>query len=431
MAGNTLTLEFAGDADKLKRAAREANTAVDSVAQASRDAASQFSDTAQEASRFEQRMGNLGAATSGLTDAVDSLGGGLQAVADIQDYARDRAQRLARANVDVMQAQEDYNQALRDSKQAAIDADQAEVDLEQARLDQKTALKDYNAAVKEHGRNSDEAKQASIDLKQAGVDVKQAQEDAAQATRDGTQANIDAKTAQVDLADAMHEAKPPELQGWADKLNLITPLLSALVGIVGLVTAAQWAFNASLLASPVTWIVLGIGVLIGAIVLLVKNWDKVKAAGGAAWRWVKDRASDAWGYVKQIPGWVADRFGKIGSAISRPFRNAFNQISFAWNNTVGRLSWSVPGWIPGIGGNSISVPNLPTFHKGGTVPGPPGTEVPILALAGETVLPPGGGGSGTTQVIVMLDSDVLIEGIARTVRRRGGNVQAVLGGRNA
>ncbi len=47
-----------------------------------------------------------------------------------------------------------------------------------------------------------------------------------------------------------------------------------------------------------------------------------------------------------------------------------------------------------IGGNTISVPHLPKFHTGGTVPGTPGQEVPILALAGETVTPAGGGGGG-------------------------------------
>jgi hypothetical protein len=57
--------------------------------------------------------------------------------------------------------------------------------------------------------------------------------------------------------------------------------------------------------------------------------------------------------------------------------------------------------------------------------------VPIMALAGETVLPPGRSGSDSVQVVVMLDSGVLIEGLARGVRRRGGNVQLVLGGRNA
>lgn len=432
MAGNTMTLEFAGDADKLQRAARQATASVDTVATAARDAGTQFNDSAQNAGRFEQRMGSVGSATTGAMDAVDSLGGGLQALADIQDSARAQAQKLARANLDVQQATEDMAQAQRDASQAGIDAEQAAVDLAQAKLDEKTALEEYNKAVREHGRDSDEARQAQIDLKQAGVDVKQALEDQAQATRDAQQANIDGKGAQLDLNDAMKEANPPELQQWADKLNLVTPLLSAMAGIVGLVTVAQWAFNASLWASPITWIVLGIIALIAIIVLLVKNWDKVKAAGAKAWSWIKDKASDAWEWMKKLPGKIADAFGSIGRKISAPFRAGFNDISRAWNNTVGNLSWTIPGWVPGVGGNTISAPRLPTFHTGGVVPGLPGQEVPIMALAGETVVPAGrSGGDGMAHVTVMIDGDVLVEAVSRIVRRRGGNTQLVLGGRNA
>jgi hypothetical protein len=425
---NTLTLDFAGDADKLRAASRDATRALDDVSAATGDTNATMRDGAQSSSNLESKLGSLGAATTGATDALDSLSGGLQAAADIQDYARDRAQRLARANVDVMQAQEDLNQSVRDGAQAAIDADQAALDLTQARLDEKTALEEYNEAVKEHGKGSDEAKQAQIDLQQAGIDVKQALEDQEQATRDAAQANIDAKTAQVDLNDAMHEANPPQLQEWADKLALLTPLLTAVVGVVGLVTAAQWLWNAAQLASPLTWIVVGIIAIIGVIALLVIKWDWVKEKGAAAWKWIKDAAQKSWDWMKTIPGKIADHFRLVGKSLSAPFKSAFNAISDAWNNTVGRLSWTVPGWVPGVGGNTISAPKLPKFHTGGIVPGVPGTEVPIMALAGEEVVARGGSGSGVTRVTVMLDSDVLIEGIARGVRRRGRDVQLVLGG---
>lgn len=431
MAGNTMTLDFAGDADKLKKASQEAKQALKDVDAAAADTGTAMRDQTQSATRLEDRLGSLGSATTGATDAIDSLGGGLQALADVSDYSRDRAAKLARANVDVMQATEDMAQATRDAKQASLDSEQAAIDLTQARLDEKTALQEYNAAVKEHGKGSDEARQAQIDLKQAGLDVKQATEDSAQATRDAAQANIDAKTAQVDLNDAMHEANPPQLQEWADKLGLITPLLTAVVGVTSLVTAAQWAWNAATLASPVTWIVLGIVALVAVIALLVWKWDWVKEKGMAAWRGITSAGEKAWKWLGKAAGWIGDAFSKIGGSISRPFIAGFNKISDAWNSTVGSLSWTVPGWIPGIGGNSISVPDLPRFHTGGKVPGAPGTEVPIMAMAGETVSLPGRDTGGDTRVIVYLDSDVLIDAIARGVTRRGGrgggNVQLVLG----
>lgn len=432
MAGNTMTLEFAGDAKKLQQASKQSTRAVDDVAAAAKEAGKNFRDSGQESERYAGKMGDVGSATTGALDAIDALGGGLQAAADIQDYARDKAARLARANVDVMQATEDMAQATRDASQAMIDSDQAALDLTQAKLDQKTALQEYNAAVREHGKASDEARQAEIDLRQAGIDVKQALEDQAQATRDASQANIDAKGAQVDLNDAMHEANPPQLQEWADQVNMVAPLLSSLVGVVALVTAAQWAWNAAQLASPTTWIILAIVALIAVIVLIATKTDWFQRAWRNSWNWIKNAASNTWDFLKKIPGWIGTAFARIADFITRPFRTAFNAVAGAWNNTVGSLSWSVPGWVPGIGGNSISAPRIPRFHSGGTVPGPAGSEMLAILQAGETVTPAGQAGAvieirsgGTT-----LD-DALVEILSRAVRVRGGNVQLVLGGRNA
>jgi hypothetical protein len=211
---------------------------------------------------------------------------------------------------------------------------------------------------------------------------------------------------------------------------MVTPIMSGLTGILALVTAAQWAWNAAQLASPTTWIILAVVAVIAAIVLLVKNWDTVKRAGAAAWKWIKDAAQSAWNWLKHVPGWIGKAFSNLAKVMSAPFRAAFNFIADAWNSTIGRLSWTVPGWIPWIGGNTISVPQIPKFHSGGVVPGAPGSEMLAVLQAGETVTPAGRGSDSVT-VVVKLDSDTLIEGMARGVRRRGGNVQLVLGGRNA
>jgi hypothetical protein len=453
---NQVTLEFAGDATKLQRASRDAQTSVESFASESTRAGREAAEAGAGANDYARSLGNIGEATTGALDGIDAMGGGLQAVADIQDYARDRAQRLARANVDVMQATEDMAQATRDAAQANIDAEQASLDLEQARLDEATALKDYNQAVKENGKNSDEAKQAKLDMAQASLDVLQAEEDAEQATRDLSQANIDAKTAQVDLNDAMHEANPPEIQEWADKVGMVTPLLSALVGVVGLVTAAQWAWNAAQLASPMTWIIVGIGAIIGIIALLVtktewgrKAWDTawggIKSAASAVGRWFRDTLWGSWirgtwdrikdkgqsvvDWMREVPTRLKNAFSKVTSFIFEPFRAAFNRIAHAWNATVGALSWTVPGWVPGIGGNSISVPNLPTFHQGGTVPGAPGSEVLAVLQAGEEVrsrssVAAGGGDTVVVRGDAVLDA--MIQAIADRVSYRGGK-PAMLG----
>jgi hypothetical protein len=423
MAGNTVKLEFAGDADKLAKASKKAQGSLGDVEQATKGLTEENTKATKESGNFTDKIGKLGAGISGMSSALDDAGGLLSDFNQLQNAGYEKSQKQKRALLDVQQAQEDYNQAVRDSKQAVIDAGQAQIDKKQADLDAATALKQYNADVKEHGKNSLEAKQDLIDITQAQQDGKQATEDAAQATRDASQATIDAKGAQLDLNDAQREAHPSDLSKWASDLETITPLMQGMIGIMGLVTAAQWAWDAAMDANPIGLIVIGIAALIAIIVLLVKHWDWVKKAGAAAWHGIKVGAEAAWNFIKKIPGWIGTAFKAIVSAITWPFRTAFNLVADAWNATVGQLHWTVPGWVPGIGGNSIGVPHLPHFHQGGTVPGAPGSEMLAVLQAGETVTPAGGGGSGdTVHVVVKIDRDTLLDVIAKGNRRGGPRV---------
>lgn len=225
-------------------------------------------------------------------------------------------------------------------------------------------------------------------------------------------------------------------------------------------TIAKWAENAAWLASPITWVIAGIIALVAVIVLIATKTDWFSKAWRAAWDWIKDAAhavgswfkdvlwekwiQGAWDailnkavsvylWMRDLPGKLKGAFAKVGDFIAAPFRAGFNLVSTAWNNTVGRLHWTVPGWIPGIGGNSFSAPTLPHFHSGGVVGGVPGSEVLAVLQAGERVTPAvasAGGGGDTVYVRGDALVDTLIELIAREVGRRGGNAQVVLGGRN-
>lgn len=191
--------------------------------------------------------------------------------------------------------------------------------------------------------------------------------------------------------------------------------------------AAQWLMNTALLASPITWIILAIVALIAIIVLIAKKTDWFSKAWRASWAWIKRAASDTWDFLKKIPGWIGTAFSKVANFIMMPYKAAFNGIARAWNATVGRLSWSVPAWVPFIGGNNISVPNLPTFHAGGTVPGVVGRSVMTVLQGGEKVgsVASGVGGDGIVYVRGDAVIDSLIEAIAARVGRRGGNPVAL------
>jgi hypothetical protein len=451
---NSVNLEFAGDATKLAKAAKDAEKSTKDFGDSVTNESKQLREGAQAADAYTDRVGQLGAGVTGMTDAVDSAGAAVQGLVDIQNAARDKAMKLARAQADVEQAlldgeqaaidleqaTVDLSQAQQDGRQAGLDLKQSQIDLTQAQLDAETAFKAYNDAVKEYGKNSDEAKQAQIDLNQARLDEGQALEDANQAridsnqslvdgkqyALDGAQAVRDGKDAQLDLNDAMHAADPSGLQQWADKINMISPILTGLIGIVGLVTAAQWAWNAAQLASPTTWIIAGIAAIIAIIVVIATKTDWFQRAWRNSWKWIKDSTANVIDWFKKVPGWFGDIFGKAGRAIVAPFRSSFNAIASLWNATVGRLDFSIPDWVPGIGGNSFGMPSIPRFHGGGTVPGPVGREQLALVEGGERISRPGSSGG---EIVIRGDgsrmADTLIEIIQMAMVTRNGDPGAL------
>jgi phage-related protein len=194
---------------------------------------------------------------------------------------------------------------------------------------------------------------------------------------------------------------------------------------------AQWLMNTALLASPITWIIVGIVALVAVIYLIATRTTWFQTAWRVAWGAIRSTAQNAWNFIRQIPGWIAGAFSGIAGSISSPFRAAFNFIASAWNNTVGGLSFSIPGWVPGIGGNSFGVPRIPYFHSGGVVPGVVGTNVLAMVQAGERIGSVASGGSGGQTIVINVGGqrlgDVLLDPLRQAVRTRGGDVQAVLG----
>jgi len=177
---------------------------------------------------------------------------------------------------------------------------------------------------------------------------------------------------------------------------LVPALKSMWVGLTTQVIPAIWSFTSALLANPITWVVIGIAALIAIIVLLVKHWDWVKDAAGNTVRWIRDRWNDLMGWFGGIPAWFGRIFGGIGDAIAGAFKSAINWV-------IDRLNWLVDRANDLIYGINVAspfsdipyIPHIPRMHTGGVVPGMPGQEVPIIAMAGERVVPNGqstGGG---------------------------------------
>ena len=183
--------------------------------------------------------------------------------------------------------------------------------------------------------------------------------------------------------------------GWAqDNTKTLLIIAGAIAGVsaavllfntaVGIATLVNTLFALSLTAAQlamVGFITLGIAVLIAALVALYFKFDIVRK--------IVDTVFDA-----MLAGGKAvfDGLSTYFTAIFNIYKSLFNGIAKLWNNTVGKLSFEIPSWVPVIGGKGFSVPDIPYLADGGIVTGP------TLAMIGErgpeAVIPLSGRGGG-------------------------------------
>lgn len=134
-------------------------------------------------------------------------------------------------------------------------------------------------------------------------------------------------------------------------------------------------------AHPVIFTIAG---LTAAFVLLWKNSETFRDIVRGAFDAVGKAASAVWDILKQAGSVVAN----LAEVMIAPYRVAFNAIARLWNSTIGKLSFKMPDWIPGLGGKGFEVPDIPTFHSGGVMGGPTGAPGLAVLLGGERVLTP-------------------------------------------
>jgi hypothetical protein len=150
----------------------------------------------------------------------------------------------------------------------------------------------------------------------------------------------------------------------------------------------QMAFNFVMAANPITLVVIALAALVAAFVVAYKTsetfrnfidglFDAIKTGVTASVDFLK-------GYLNTVLGF---------------YKGIFNGIAKLWNNSVGKLSFKAPDWIPLFGGKGFSVPKIPMLAEGGIV------TSPTLAMIGErgpeAVVPLGrGGGVGNVTINV-------------------------------
>lgn len=149
------------------------------------------------------------------------------------------------------------------------------------------------------------------------------------------------RQAQAALVDQLAKAIPAieATFGWLQKnSDWVVPLatgLGVLAGVIGIVTAVQWAWNVAMAANPIGLIVAAILLLIGIIVLVATKTKFFQTIWEAVW-----------GFLKMIGAWFAGPFANffvaawqkiwgflkaVGAWFAGPFANFFVQL---WQKIV-------------------------------------------------------------------------------------------------
>ena len=217
-----------------------------------------------------------------------------------------------------------------------------------------------------------------------------------------------------------------KLGAWAQE-NTKTLLIIA--GVIGAVSAAVLVFNTavgiatlvntvfalSLTAAQLAMVgfaTLGIGLVIAALVALYFKFDVVRK--------VVDTVIDG---IVTGTKFAFDTLKNYFNTVLGIYKSIFNGIATLWNNTIGKLSFTFPSWVPVLGGKGFDVPDIPYLANGGIV------TQPTLAMIGErgpeAVIPltgsNAGGGMGNTININVNggDPNQIVLALQRYVRSNG------------
>lgn len=147
------------------------------------------------------------------------------------------------------------------------------------------------------------------------------------------------------LGDAMTAMVEPmqKVAAWMHDNPTATKAMAVALGVLavglGVAAAAQWVMNSALLASPITWIIVGIAALIAAIVLLATNWDAVTA-------WISQKGDQllAWwsGLWDSLTAWVSQKWEEITTWVTGSWQSA---VDSAIGIGEGLTQWWTGLWV--------------------------------------------------------------------------------------
>jgi hypothetical protein len=172
-------------------------------------------------------------------------------------------------------------------------------------------------------------------------------------------------------------------------------------------TIVQTAFNAVMALNPI-FLMVALFVAVGAALVILQVKFNIF---GKAFEAIGKMASTVFNGIKAgFAGVVTAVSGYVNGLVAI-YKGLFNGIASLWNNTVGKLSFKFPGWVPIVGGKGFDVPNIPMLADGGIV------NSPTLAMIGER---------GPEAVVPLTGNNAPNMGNNITINVNGGDPNAVV-----
>jgi len=148
-----------------------------------------------------------------------------------------------------------------------------------------------------------------------------------------------------------------------DIFNFIGTNLPAIGSLVGTIVGTIFQIVGTLIASIIASVARLLNIIGGFI-------SQIPVFFTNAVNFVKGIFNSLIDFFKSAVTNIGNVFRGIADAISAPFKAAFNAIRRLWNSTIGGFGFTVPDWLPGVGGKSFTIPKLATggtLTSGGTV----------------------------------------------------------------
>jgi hypothetical protein len=198
------------------------------------------------------------------------------------------------------------------------------------------------------------------------------------------------------------------MANWAKENPGYFKIVAAAIGAIAL---SIMAINIAMALNPIGLIVIGVIALIAVVALAYQKFETFRNIVDTVFSGIRTGFGLVVDYLKFVAG---------------IYKEIFNGIAKAWNNTIGKLSFSIPN-IPGLPGRGtkIEVPKIPMLAQGGIVTGP---TLAMIGEAGpEAVVPLDrykdgmGGGNNITINVNGGDPNAVVDAL-RTYMFRNGSV---------